>query len=720
MIQIVLALWVFFAVAAPVFAGVNQGAAWVLEQAKLSQERPVRGNERFTASSADMFAHDCVFAASAYSFSRNETLGMVAKQRLLTAARNWNKSDAFVVSNDSLDFSIAMVSLAYAYGLIQSNLSKQESTLIRERFFMPAAEAIRKNMYGKDDRQRRSNHRSWQNAAVGALGRIVGRQDLVDWAVRDPQGGFQWQIQNAFGSDGLQWEGSPRYQLYAMAAMANLAEAVEDPSEPSLWNYTAPNGNQLADLFRGLLEIAESNGRLPNVNARQQENLENFACLYALAFRRTHRQELGWVSRQTPLSVPDRPWTYPIDAAMSANPVSASETSGTPPLVGSDVEEDMGWATLRTGSGTVMGVPEPLYALFKYSRFKGLGQGQGSAHEHADKGLLEIRANGIQWAAARSRQNTSDALYAGFDRQTVAKNTVVVDQTSQPGARNAFDSEGASGGVFFSALRPRIKIVQAHNDAAYDLSYARTVAVIGDPGSDGLPAYVIDLFDLHDRRPRLWDYVMRGGEEDQIFLDSGLPALKPAAFDAALPGYGFLRDTQSANVKTPFMVSWGSGSQGLALHVLAPQGAVRVFRSLAPGVGGGRSFPHVILRREKSPAAGFRVVHEPFTYSPVLKPQLVVDQPDFVAILVEGPHQRDWFLFRPLEAGKSEAEFGGEVISINGRYGLVRVRDGAVDLDGDITNARVKTFGEKRVAEPLLNGKPIKATPNGSFLQMIR
>ena len=162
-----------------------------------------------------------------------------------------------------------------------------------------------------------------------------------------------------------------------------------------------------------------------------------------------------------------------------------------------------------------MGIPEPLYVLFKYSRFEGLGQGQGSAHEHADKGLLEIRAGGIQMAVARSRQNLADELYAGFDRQTVSKNTVVVDQASQMGAKGAFDSEGASGALDYMMLRPHIKIVQAHNNDAYKMSYVRTVAVVGDPEEDKLPAYVIDFFELHDSKPHTYDYVMRGGEEDQ-------------------------------------------------------------------------------------------------------------------------------------------------------------------------------------------------------------
>ena len=112
------------------------------------------------------------------------------------------------------------------------------------------------------------------------------------------------------------------------------------------------------------------------------------------------------------------------------------------------------------------------------------------------------------------------------------------------------------------------------------------------------------------------------------------------------------------------------------MHALSPREPLKVYRSRAPGLSPGKSFPHVILRQEKAKSTVFRVLHEPFTYAPALSVRLVTDHPEFVAILVEGPRQRDWFLFRPHGLGVSEAHLKGETISINGRYGLVRTGRG--------------------------------------------
>ena len=68
----------------------------------------------------------------------------------------------------------------------------------------------------------------------------------------------------------------------------------------------------------------------------------------------------------------------------------------------------------------------------------------------------------------------------------------------------------------------------------------------------------------------------------------------------------------------------------------------------------------------------------------------------------------------------SEAHLKGETISINGRYGLVRIREGAVEMDGDITSARVKPFGGKKVGGALFNDKPVKVRTANGFLQVIR
>lgn len=608
---------------------------WILQQADVAVRRRSASKPVLRLESTAL-VHDLLFSAGAYRITEEPSYRDFAAQGLASLGESWDSNDPFVRDNDSLDFSVFMVSLVYTYDLLRPALSDKEAERLEEGWFAPAAEAIQKNAYGGSDRHFRSNHRTWQNTAVGLLGFASGRKDLVEWAIRNPEAGFLRQLEISFGKDGIQWEGSPRYQLYTLAAFIALAEGAEQAGIGSLWKARGANGNDLSALLTGLLQIAETNMRLPNVNARRQENLDDFGSIFRLAYARTGNPDFGWVAARAKKNPPDRSWTYPLELLAALLP--PPPTSLAAPRLLSAVRDDIRWATLRAGNGALMGADDPLYVLFKYGRFRDV-QGPGAAHDHPDKGLLEVRASGQQWLAARVRQETDDPLYAGFDRQTVAKNTLVVDETSQPGGKGPFDAEGTSGLLVFSDLQPFVKVVRANLAPVYGMPATRTVALIGEGGDS---PYVLDLFEVQADRPHRFDYVLRAGEPDYVFTPSDLAVTEVPSWSNVL-GYKELRQIHSGPLRASSTFGWKTPSgQGVAINPLGT-GPSTVFESRAPGLTDSTSFAHLILR-QTAPAVAFHTVIEPYRLAPQLRAHhLHADRPAD-GLVVQGSNFRDWFV----------------------------------------------------------------------------
>jgi hypothetical protein len=667
----------------------------------------------YTNANVDRYANPGVHLAMAYRVQPELTdYRDLAKRILLAAANGFVPNSPEVTSNSSLDFSVGMIAYVHLFDLLKKELSAEEQALVIDRFFKPAAQSIMTNgNYRRDDLRRRSNIGAWHNAAVGTIGYATQDAALVTWAL-EGSGGFKHQIENGFGADKLWWEGSPRYQMYALAPLALLAEAAVHSGGEDLWSYRASNGNHLEMLYEGFFDIAEPNFRLPNINDQLRQRLPDFAALFEIAHKRNPQPTFADVLLQPREPFVYRSWTIVHEALRVTG-----RTPHVPiprPSASRFLFPDLGWAIPRTGRGHVFGVGDYVRGIYKWSRFSGILGRIGTAHEHADKQSLTIDAFGQQLLADR---DATDARHADYRRHTVAHNTIVARGMSQPGAAQAFDDAGASGSLSNTYESALVKLVQGRTDAAYNLYYHRSVMLVGDPEQDDptlFPAYFFDAFRVFDYqgRPEQYDYVLHGDDNQRFAV---IPSGQPFVFPETTNGYQYLANPNMIETDQAFSVQWEAAptnadpAVGLKVHLQAGH-PMQVIQAQAPGIAAGTSMPTLVVRRRQSDTT-FVAVHEPYRRAPLLQSlPLTSDSYSTAQGRVKGPVFTDWIGLvhdQPERFTLRNPDAPDEYIVIDGRFGFVRQTPTELRIYGDVVEIHLNlgpdvriVFGDRAWAGP--------------------
>jgi len=102
-----------------------------------------------------------------------------------------------VVTHTTLDESVWILTLAWAFDMVQESLSSTEAETIVDKLLVPAAEHLVQHHF-----QAIHNFACWHNAAIGTIGLILNRKDLVDFAIRGEYG-FEAQLRDGVLNDGL-------------------------------------------------------------------------------------------------------------------------------------------------------------------------------------------------------------------------------------------------------------------------------------------------------------------------------------------------------------------------------------------------------------------------------------------------------------------------------------------------------------------------------------
>ena len=102
------------------------------------------------------------------------------------------------------------IPLASAYGITKDHFTKEESELIEGKLFLPSAQHLCDYMTHQIH-----NHEVSICSAIGLIGLVCGREDIVDKAV-NAKYGLKYQFDHAVLEDGLWFEGSVGYHLFAL------------------------------------------------------------------------------------------------------------------------------------------------------------------------------------------------------------------------------------------------------------------------------------------------------------------------------------------------------------------------------------------------------------------------------------------------------------------------------------------------------------------------
>lgn len=342
----------------------------------------------------------------------------------------------------TLDEAIWLIPLAWAYDLLSGTdvMTEEQRAKVERDLLRACVETVRRNDAGV------SNWQSWHNAGVGAVAFALNDAELIERVVNG-KSGFRFQMQRSVEGEGFWYEGAWGYHYYALDALMQTAEMAAR-NGIDLWQEP-----QMRGLFLTPLKLSFPDGTLPNFNDSASVSLYSYDRLYEVALarlgdpllasvlgRRTrHRNALFWGTPSLP-------------PAESVSPESA-------------VFPDSGYAVVRSASSdhTVM---------MKFGP-------HGGGHGHYDKlGLISYGLGGLL-GIDPGTQSYAAPTHNTWDKQTVAHNTVTVDERTQAEATGKliwFDK-----GEGYAAARAEAG--PAYKTAAL----TRTLVSTGD--------YLLDLFD---------------------------------------------------------------------------------------------------------------------------------------------------------------------------------------------------------------------------------
>ncbi len=404
-----------------------------------------------------------------------------------------------------LNETVWLLYTAQAYDCIYNWLSPEDRAYFEENIF----NVIIDWFTGKNAREfdRIHNHGTWSVAAVGMIGYVLGRQDLVDMALygtkKDGSGGFLKQLDRLFSPDGYYMEG-PYYIRYALRPFFLFAEAVER-FQPELKIYKYRDSILKKAVFSAL-QTTYPNGVFAPINdASKSMNVRAPGVLIAtdLAFQHYGRNDnlLGIAAIQNEVI---------LNGAGLEVARSMADAGAKPVCNWRSIEFSDGWdgkqgglGILRYGSGQ-----EQMMLIMKYGV-------HGAGHGHFDKlhFVLYDQRHEVIPDYGFSRWINIEPKFGGrylpenksYAMQTIAHNTVVVDQATQNFFQRKEADKVSGKRHFFDAHNPERQVISARADDHYPgVRMQRTMFLLKDEKLQ-FPV-VVDVFRLKSEEEHLYDY----------------------------------------------------------------------------------------------------------------------------------------------------------------------------------------------------------------------
>jgi len=467
------------------------------------------------------------------------------------------------VLSQTLEEAIWLIPICCAYDCIydSGSLGEAQRRKIETQLIRPAVEVIRRNKSGL------SNWQSWHNAGLGAAALCLRDQALLEEVLNGPDG-FQFQMANSVTADGFWYEGSWGYHFYALSAHVHLAEMAARAGI-DLWQNP-----RLKSLFDAPLRFMMPNGRLPAFHDAHETSPFQ-PRLYESALAHWGDANYAWVlakgrDAQAALLY-GRPTIPEVDA----------------PKVESVNFTSAGFAVLRSGQR-----PESLYFALDYGP-------HGGGHGHPDKLSFVFYGLGRVLAPDPGCVAYGLKVHRGWYKQTVAHNTIAVDQASQ---------EPCTGRCVFFARSPRWQAVRAAADEAYQGVQMTRLAVLAED-------YVVLIDELAGRERRAYDWIYHNYGRLQLDAELKLAdQAEPLGNDA---GYQYLTQVRRGRSKGQWGATWELEDKKLRLEMLGGPANEEVIAAVGVGTTPKEEVPMVIARRQETSAVYAAVLH-PFAQQPAI------------------------------------------------------------------------------------------------------
>lgn len=400
-----------------------------------------------------------------------------------------------------------LVYFAQAYDAIYEWLSAEERERLEKNLFRPVADFL--SIENPQFFNRVHNHSTWGTAAVGMIGLVMDDEELVQRALygvpddmvefgrKDNDGGFirvagenpgfLANLDAPFSPDGYYTEG-PYYQRYAMYPFLVFALAMHN-ERPEMKVLEHKDG-VLLKAVNALLNLSDADGEFFPLNDAQKgmsEYSRELVTAIDIAYYYGDRNPQL-------LSIAEKQDSVLLDEAGLSVAVGIRDGRAQPFVKGSVNFSDGpdgkqgGVSVLRYGA-------EDLALVFKYSA-------QGLSHGHYDKLSFSLYARGDEviqdYGLVRfvNIQAKGGGNYLPenqtWAKQTIAHNTLTLNETSHFGGVYEEGSKHHSQLYFFDSSRKDIQIVSARESNAYPgTEMQRTMAIINS--ANFAKPFVLDI-----------------------------------------------------------------------------------------------------------------------------------------------------------------------------------------------------------------------------------
>jgi hypothetical protein len=450
------------------------------------------------------------------------------------------------------------VDMAYGYDFLfdYKGFTDADRKKIKERLFYPLA-AITQQFP-----ESASNRQLWYNNVSAAVGFLYDDQQLINFALKGTYG-FDWQLGSALPESGFwpEWSG---YHFVALRGMIHLAEMARHNGLDLYHREIA--GRTMKKMFDAPFKLIKPNLEFPRNKDSGGGRILEYATFWEIGYSVYHDSLYLALLSLTGLQRGKQVVAEESGAGETENPISLFNLEPDLPTYRADIYPEQsinldgnGFALLRNGTGQ-----DRRYLYLDYGIM-------GGEHGHPDRLQMGYFALGRSWIVDPLNEQYFNPNLQLWYRQSIAHNTVVLDQTTQTWTNGYYR--------FFGAL-PALQVASGASTTEYPgARLTRTLLQVGD--------YFVDLCDIQAREARLIDWPLHSFGKLTV---EGVN-LEPEPADRfgkqpGIPGYDQLTDISSGKTSAAWSgLFTDEDGQHLLVRAIGEQGT-ELFRAINPRLGG--------------------------------------------------------------------------------------------------------------------------------------
>ena len=386
-----------------------------------------------------------------------------------------------------------MVYAGMAYDLIYNSLSPSERKQIEDGAFKPEVDYLTKDL--KEWFDRLHNHSVWACAGVGIIGIASNNKDYINIALygsnKDGKTGFLAQMDNLFSPDGYYTEG-PYYVRYAILPYMLFANALNN-TNPSLKIFEHRNKILQKALLTCLQQTNTDGVFFPMNDAIKDKDYTTNEIVTAINIAwKVYGNDNGLL---TIAKKQNRVMLNAGGLKIAASLAKSKNISDTYPYKTIESTDGVkgnegGISVLRNGEENNL-----TSLIFKYAS-------QGLGHGHFDRLNINLfdKGNEILQDYGSARFIGIEQKYGGrylpentnYAAQTIAHNTIVVDETSHFNGVSELGEKSHAVKLFSDISNPSLLVVAAKEENAYkNVQLQRSLYMLQLPEGKKI---IIDIF----------------------------------------------------------------------------------------------------------------------------------------------------------------------------------------------------------------------------------